>query len=297
MSRDTAHYLNKVENPSVYYELSEANCVFVVTPDYVHSEVASFWLDRLAPEGKIFIEKPLDASLASAQELKKKITKKETVFAFDHYRARSYPFLKHKDDHLKIIGGMDRIKFHILEDSGIPLARAKALDKGMIFDLFCHCLAVLFAFEEPQNIKLNEVKAARYIDSPITGDTFAYISFFMNNKIQVDSSVGKFVGTSQEKFMKIIGASGEIYLDFLNDTFYIIDLQGHQIEKGDLNSNHVESFIDKVLSSNCRPCDVPGIFSFNIAYEILTVLHESIERISWLPSYEHNSTLDQVLKK
>jgi predicted dehydrogenase len=230
-----ARYIRKVDNTLVSNKLPKADYVFIVTPDNVHCEIASFWLERLTPEGKIFIEKPLDASLVSASELKKKITKKETVFAFDHYRARSYPFLKNKDKYLKMIGKVNQIKFHILEDEMVPAARAKALDKGMIFDLFCHGLAVLFALKEPTKVELKEVKAARYAGSPISGDTFAWIRFVMNNKIQVDSAIGKCVGTSKDKFMSIVGSSGEIFLDFQNDKFIVKDLKSKVIEHGDLN--------------------------------------------------------------
>jgi glucose-6-phosphate 1-dehydrogenase len=91
------HYLNKLENRKLYIHLSDIDFVFVVTPDKFHSKIAEDWIDRLTTEGKIFVEKPLDAFVRAATKLKEKIIKNKknvSVFCFDHYYASIYPFIK-----------------------------------------------------------------------------------------------------------------------------------------------------------------------------------------------------------
>jgi hypothetical protein len=53
-----------------------------------------------------------------------------------------------KTVYLREIGEIKKIEFHILEPFGIPSNRIKTLDKGMIFDLFCHVLALVGAIAD-----------------------------------------------------------------------------------------------------------------------------------------------------
>ena len=109
------------------------DCVFIVTPDNSHCEVAQSWLKRLSPNGKGFIEKPLDSSPDQAEELRKHTRKgKDNVFVFDHYLAKAYPFFRIKNDLLNKAGNVRKIYFNILENSKIPSHREKTLDKGVI---------------------------------------------------------------------------------------------------------------------------------------------------------------------
>jgi hypothetical protein len=82
-------YQNKANSSKQPDRPYQVDYVFVVTPDNSHTIVATSWIDRLAPKGKIFIEKPIDANLSRAEELRGI----ESVFSFDHYLARAYPFL------------------------------------------------------------------------------------------------------------------------------------------------------------------------------------------------------------
>jgi len=304
-SNNWAYYLNK--NIHHYNELSNANHVFAVTPDRSHCQIAELWLDRLALEGKIFIEKPLDAFVASAYKLKEKIGEKgkETVFAFDHYFASAYPFLRNKALYLGEIGEIRKIEFHILEPFPIPQHRVETLDKGMIFDLFCHVLALVYtvvnrdltssATELPA-IKLEEVKAAQYSGCPISGETFTWIKFIVNSGIEVISVTGKCVGTSKDKFMRLYGSNGSIKLDFVEDEFSIFDSQGRQQKQGRLNSKHVESFLESVLPGKEHPLSAPGVISFDAALEILKILDKAKTQIgNKLPKYQCKDSIDKIL--
>ena len=74
----------------------------------------------MTDRGKIFIEKPFqDIDLKKAEGFKDEILKekkKDAVFGFDHYLARSYPFLKNVKENISKIGGINKIEFRTLED-------------------------------------------------------------------------------------------------------------------------------------------------------------------------------------
>ena len=304
-----ACYVDKIRNKESYERLSDMNYVFVVTPGQYHCEIAEFWLKRLSPKGKIFIEKPLDASLESALRLDEKIGEKEgkeAVFAFDHYFARAYPFLRHKDYYLKEIGGVEKIECNILESSRIARKRANALDKGMIFDLFCHVLAVVSAVVKQnltcsetklQAVGLEEVKAARYVGCPISGETFAWIKLIINSNIEVLGAVGKCVGTSEDKFMKLYGPNGRIELNLRprGSRFHVFDSQGRQVEEKELDSNPVESFLEEVLQGKEHPLSAPGVLTFDAALKILKMLDEAKNHIDRMPEYRCNESISEIL--
>jgi len=313
-NNNRAHYLNKNRDRQTYSALSNADYVFVVAPDRVHSKIVRCWLDRLAPEGKIFIEKPLDASMEAALKLKEEIKEKGegAVFAFDHFLAIAYPFLRNKALYLgKIgkIGKIEKIEFHILEPGKIPPEREKTLDKGMIFDLFCHVLALVGAVVKQnssysetrfQGIKLEDVKAARYVGCPISGETFAWIELTIDSNIKVLTAVGKCVGTFEDKFMELHGANGKVKLDFVRDEFAIFDSSDKQIDTGKLLGTHVQSFLEKVLQGKEHPLLVPGILSFDAALGVLKILgkakQQSKQQIGKMPVYQYNDSIDKILE-
>jgi predicted dehydrogenase len=310
-NKNRSYYLNKNKDIKIYSELSNVKYVFIAAPDQFHSKIARYWLDGLAPEGIIFIEKPLDASMGAALKLKEKIEEKgeEAVFAFDHYLARARPFLHDKDYYLKEIGGVEKIEFYILEPSKIPLEREKALDKGMIFDLFCHVLALVCTVVNQdltcsatklQAVKLGDVKAARYVGCPIKGETFAQINFVVNNDIQVVSAVGKCVGTSEDKFMRLSGPNGKIELDLRpkeGNKFSVFDSEGKQQKQGRLNEKHVESFLKGILQGKEHPLSVPGVLTFDIALEILKIMGEAKRQIGKIPDYTCQESISHILER
>ena len=307
---DTIHYIDKIKEKDRYIKLANADFVFIVNPPQYHVEAAKFWLPRLTEGGKIFIEKPLDISVLKAKKFKQEIynDKKEgSIFGFDHYLARSYLFLKNEERILQTIGGIESIRnieFRILEDSPIPQGRKVTLDKGIIFDLFCHILAVVGATVSRQtycsamSIRAVEdihVKAAKYQNAPIRGETFSRIDFNVNG-INVEAIIGKCVGDSQDKSMIINGNKCSIELDFMEDEFYIYDSENIILETGKLNPNHVETFIEEVLDGK-NPNMVPGVISFDISFEILELLKKTKKKIHGsLVEYKCGSTLEEILK-
>lgn len=304
--RGTAFYINKVEGFGDCQALFNAESVFIATPDRFHCETAKFWLDRLAPKGKIFIEKPLDTELGPALDLQEALrTKTESaVFGFDHYLARAFPFLQKRDEYIGEIGEIERIECHILEPFGIPPNRVKALDKGIVLDLFCHILSLAAATagssqttmeEVLRHIEIIEVKAAQCSGSPISGETFAWIRFHIN-RIEVESVIGKYVDSSEEKSMTIHGSKGRIELDLLRDEFFITDQQRHIIERANLNPRHVESYIEALVRGE-EPLSAPGVLSFDAAFEILKVLNEAKILTGNIIKYQAGETITGILER
>lgn len=306
-SKGNACYLDKTRDKEAYEVVFNANYVFIVTPDRSHCQIAEFWLERLAPKGRIFIEKPLDASVGSGLKLKEKIeeTGEETVFAFDHFLADAYPFLQNKVSYLGEIGEIRKIECNILEPDKIPPEREKTLDKGMIFDLFCHVLALVGAVVKQnssysearfQGIKL-DVKAARYVGCPISGETFSLIKFMVNNDVEVTSAVGKCVGTFEDKFMELHGANGKVKLDFIRDEFAIFDAQDKLLKKEKLLADYVETYLGKLLPGKKQPLSLPGVLSFDAAFEILTILDEAKRQVDKMPEYQCNESIGEILER
>lgn len=297
--QNRAGYLNKCQHREEYHTLAEVDCVLIVAPDQFHCQIAEFWLPRLTPTGKIFIEKPLDALVQSALSLKKKIGKRKVVYAFDHYLARAEPFLWDKARYLARVGSIKSVEFHILEPFGIPPDRVEALGKGMIFDLFSHILALVAGLTDSsstaffQRVKLEEVKAARYVNCPISGESFAWIKFSIDD-IPITATVGKCVSTAEDKFMTICGTTGKIELDFVKDKFFIADSQATQHER--LNQHHVESFLEFVLGNDVPLLSAPGVLSFDAALDILRIMEESRKRICKMPLYHCKTSLEGILR-
>lgn len=307
-AHDKAHYLNKKKNEQSYNRLSDATHVFVVTPDRTHSQIAKSWLERLAPNGKIFIEKPLDASMRSADELREDIKKKkkeDTVFVFDHYLARAYPLLQDKNGGLAQIGTIEKIEFHILESAPIKENRSKTLDRGIIFDLFSYVLTLSGALIERkltplisilQRAEIREVKAAQYLGSPIAGETFSQVKFTFDN-VEVTSLLGKGIGTQDDKEMIVYGSNGIIKLDFLMNTCFIFNHEGEEKLQGKLEAMHVETFLEELIDKDKQPISIPGVLDFDTGFEILAILDKAKTQVEKMLPYQVGEPIDNILKR
>jgi predicted dehydrogenase len=290
-SKGNACYLRKRSGNTEPYEIpTNIDYVFIVTPDKYHCETAEFWRERLNRRGRILIEKPLDASTEKARELKIKMGETNIAYGFDHYLAKAHPFLRKRNGYLRKIGKISKIEFNILEPSGIPANQVKTLDKGVIFDLFCHVLAVViaivnrgFTFSEaiPGTIKLGDVIAAKYKNCPISGETFARMEFSISDNVKVIATLGKGVGKSEDKCLTIYAREGRIRLDFVKDHFICRYSSQHQ-DKGQLESRHVESFLEAILQGE-KPLSAPGVLSFDTAFAILKLLGEAKNEAKVMP--------------
>lgn len=292
-------YLDKKTNTEQYTALSDIHRVFIVTPDRLHCKIADFWLSRLTPTGKIFIEKPLDASLESAVTLRKKKGVENTVYAFDHYLARASPFLYEKAQYLARIGDIERIECRILESHSPKHSRIGTLRKGVIFDLFSHVLSLVAGVKGsliPELMRrtiLHKIRVARYADWPIHSESFALIDFNMDST-PVRAIVGYSVITDMNKVMFIHGTRGKIKLDFTRDRFLVTSTQGS--ESGDLQPRHVESFLESALQDDIPSVSGFGVMNFDVALEILRILEKCKAHICTMSHYQCNTSLEDILE-
>lgn len=298
-SKNKAHYLDKIKNKKSYERLSDADYVFIVTPDRFHCEIAEFWLERLERHGKIFIEKPLDVSVHKARKLKEKIGDRDIVYGFNHYSSRVHTFLQNKTAYLKEIGQIKKIEFHILESYGIFENRVETLSEGVIFDLSSKVFpligTVLDLKSLSSEVRVEEVKAAKYIDAPILEETFAWVKS-RSGTVELEIVVGKGIGRSNEKFMNIFGSGGQIKINFSEYKFSIFDSQNCRKKHGNLNHRDVESFLEEILQGK-EPLSVSGVLSFGEAFETLKVLDDIKKRIKKVSKYQKNESIGEILKK
>ncbi len=317
LSNGLTHYINS-DKEEAYRSIPKGDYVFVLTPDRFHSEITRTWVNKLEAGGRIIIEKPLEACIKSADDLKENLEKKgrkEAVFGFDHYLARVYPFLNDNIHYLKNIEDITNIEFYLLEAGSIPAERKDALEEGVVLDLLCHCLAVTGAVvdfditpsvDTLQSVDSLEIVPARHAKSLITRETFARIEFRVkvkdkDNDIGVVAYLGKCVGNEDYKMMKIYGTDNErIELDLNKDILSVFDKAGEGIAGPiALYSDHVKSFIGELLS---REKDItltlPGVISFDAAYEILNITKRAKEQVRGeLPEYGCHTELETILGK
>lgn len=285
--KGNAGYLDKTRNKESYETTYNVNYVFIVTPNEYHCEVAEFWLSRLSTKGKIFIEKPLDASIKAAKQLEAKILNNNVIYGFDHYLAALHPFLRRVRSYLKKIGEPESLglEIKILENTVIPFEKADTLKEGVIFDLFPHVLAVSAAVVEKklapteailQKAEFVDGTRAKYKGWPFPSETCARIEFLVGDK-RVTGRVGKGIGETPEKWMVVYGTDGrKVEIDFQT---YSVNGKGR-----DLESKPVESFLETVLKRSSID-SAPGVLSFSAAFEILKWLSSSRDKINMGPDY------------
>jgi hypothetical protein len=236
----------------------------------------------LSTTGKIFIEKPLDASIEKAKKIAGKIGKADTIYGFDHYLAELHPFLRRVHSYLRKIDGPESLEINILENNVIPFEKVYTLKEGTIFDLFPHVLAVSAAVVERklaptkdilQNAEFIDGARAKYIGWPFFSETCARIEFRVGNR-SVTGRVGKGIGATPDKQMVIYDADKKIvvYIKFQLDN---CPVRGNKVN---LESKHVESFLETILKG--KNVDLaPGVLSFGAAFAILEWLSRSRDKI------------------
>jgi predicted dehydrogenase len=307
--RGTLHYLQKVEGEIGLDEVPpDINYVFIVTHDKSHCDEAEKWLKHLNEGVTIFIEKPLDASLCKAKKLKRKIGKKEIIYCFDHYLAKIHTFLQSQKEFPEDIGRIKRIDFTLIDDpDGIPRDRVRALNEGMIYDLFCHILAVSIGILDPTSIfsgiVLKTVKledAVKVYDDkcPIDGEFFAQVKFSINKSIKVTAIMGK-GDSSVQKCMTIEGSEGVVSFDFRDDEHhspqYCSEYSDGSSVRDKLESKPVEYFLGEILKG-AKPHSIIGVLSVDSAFTILRLLHKARKQARKIQGkYNIGASVEEIL--
>lgn len=236
-----------------WYGFLTADIVFVLMPDHMHVKVAAEWLKHAKA---IFVEKPYDRYLQEAEAFEDNIKAiynmgklpSTIVIPFDHYFGKiGNLILNNRMEEIVSdrCGHITNIKFSLTEPWPIEGQRAKSLEYGMIFDLFCHILAILHPFVNLDAIDF-KVYPARHHGSLIgNSETYAFFtskstdSMNLLNSINIKGVVGKGVGKSEEKWLELIGTTGILRINFhKSDSGMFINKSGTYLKLDDLEDGH-----------------------------------------------------------
>jgi predicted dehydrogenase len=311
-------YLNKRNREDVrIYENLVVDAVFIATPDETHCEIARKWLGRAK---WIFIEKPLDSSVENIEALEEDLNQyggEVVPLGFDHYRAKALPLRQMIQSFLGWFrSSPEQLIFYLLESETIEEeSRAHTLKRGLILDLFPHCLSLLMFFGDPSTFQLDNMKVGRYEGAQIDKETFAAIKFTLkshdNKPLRGTAYIGKGVkgvkglrraGKISEagprKLLEVYGPDGRIVrLDFLRDNNTLSIEQGgqEQVVAGLIDPPHnflVDSLIFNRLSWD-HSC-----FSIKAGKIIVAKITEMMAQIpDDLPSYRTSDYLEDILQK
>jgi len=158
-------YLDKADphDYAIYKQLTP-DVVFVATPDYTHSEIASRWLDN-GP--LVFVEKPFDSQLGHVETLLRNLGRQRrttAVLGLDHWQFYALPVHTLMVDictHLD--GALAKVAFYMTEDRPIELGRERTLQHGLTLDLLPHLLALLTYFGDVGTVdEIEVIEAGRY---------------------------------------------------------------------------------------------------------------------------------------
>ncbi|MFQ6026249.1 MAG: Gfo/Idh/MocA family oxidoreductase [Dehalococcoidia bacterium] len=199
------------------YQNLNPDVVFIVTPDFTHSELAIGWINK---SPLVLIEKPFDSSLENMDRLIGELglsNRSTLVLGLDHYRSYAYPLtelLPTIADHLG--GALRQVCFYMTEDKGIEQERAQSVQFGLTLDMLPHFFALLQFFGHLESVDSILVsRVGQYDPLPIRfdGDTaavsFACCKDYSGNGHLVPclAVVGK--GFSQEvKLFEAVGING-----------------------------------------------------------------------------------------
>jgi hypothetical protein len=259
---------------------TDADVVFVVTPDRTHCDVAEYWLGRAR---RIFVEKPFDVSARRIAQFRGRLGQHHTeVFAVDHYFVRCNQaavdqdyFVKHllaqgADGRLE--GDFTSFEFRMTESPKVKdghyddtdvRRRALSLQAGMVFDLGSHAVPMLIPyFDLQRGIRLRDVWAGRsdrLRDIIFSGaETFSVAELECHTRgtetkrasspVHGTFIVGKDIGRRPEKHFILRGPGGELKFDFVGYRVDHTSPGGVVTPVAPLYENWVDFFVAEVLA-------------------------------------------------
>lgn len=277
---------SRMENPETELSALRPNALMIATPDVTHADLAMSWLRRGIPTlQKIYIEKPLDASIEKARELIESIRSDVQVYAFDHYRMRAHlsPTAITKIlDHLG--GDLENFEFYLLEDrSGADPTfhpriqrdgaieneqRVKALRNGVSDDLLIHMYPLLEYFGYIESMFPTRVRAGRYrgVDgdplkpTEIAGETYAHVDFefmsHMGNGVRGSAYVGKGISGSRQMGSRFDHNVKALSLYGINGKRVIFDLRSSGEGAGFAYLLDADGNVERTVPLNTDPYEL-----------------------------------------
>ena len=215
-----------------FYQGLTPGVVFVITPDYTHSQLCQAHLDRAST---IFVEKPFDANWKNVRallETRGRANLDTQIYALDHYRFYSWrlkepgssgaTLLEEATSHLG--GALQAVKFLMTEEKPIAPSRVRTLQYGLLLDMLPHCFGMLSFFGKLSSLDEFEImNVGRYRGAPISNETFAHVRFtfedYSNNgwRVPCEAYVGKGLKKGR-KYFEVIGSNGKSVLIAFGNT-------------------------------------------------------------------------------
>ncbi|MGD2249744.1 MAG: hypothetical protein PVF58_15150 [Candidatus Methanofastidiosia archaeon] len=310
------HFINKEMNKGKSkYKKIQAKYVFIVASHDKHCEIAEEWLksEKLVENGKIFIEKPLDSSVARISEFEKNIKKPneqkiENVYVVDHYIQKILPLLNELENKGKY-GKVRKIRVTLLESNPVKEERKTTLREGLILDMFPHVLAIFtkimqFIQSQKNTFKLSandceilEAKSGLYGGAPIQGETFAKIVLRIK-RIKVESYIGKAVGNVDNKTVEIFFEKGILKADFISKNFSIEEISSGKSVNGNFQSRKICHLLNDIIGGKLNSdSDYKKVLTFEEGREIVKIISEIRKNVTEKVYYYKGTSLREILQK
>jgi predicted dehydrogenase len=236
-------YLDKSDpkDLAIYHNvLSRVDVVFIVTPDFTHSEIAKECVRKRVPT--VFVEKPFDSHIENVESLLREmgfLYILRAVLGVDHYMLYAVELknmMPKIQDHLG--GALDRVEFYMTENRPIERERERSLQYGLMLDMLPHMFAMLAYFvlvSTVDDIRIIEAGQYRPLisqdkdgnryheDEPSSwyrNETYVRVKFtvedYSGNRVPCLGVVGKGL-SSEVKYMEVIGVNGNaVRIDLVN---------------------------------------------------------------------------------
>jgi predicted dehydrogenase len=228
-------YLDKADiNDYGKYRNLRPDVVFVVTPDFTHSDIASSWVGKTPV---VFVEKPFDSQVKNVDDLLMENPQEQgtVIYGLDHYQFYALPIHDPDvdiDTHLGKI--LARVAFYLAEKQALEKDRVRSLQYGLTLDLLPHLTALLTYFGDVSSIdEIRVIEAGRYFVDPsdqtqkglpleFHNETYSRIEFTLldrsgsGERIPCTAVVGK--GFPENlKFLEVVGQNGNAIRIDLNE--------------------------------------------------------------------------------
>lgn len=267
-------YLDKSvsKDLAIYHNvLSRADAVFVVTPDFTHSEIAKECIRRRAP--LVLIEKPFDSHIENVESLMKEIGslyRLRAVVGLDHYMFYAVELKNMMAEIQEHLGGaLAAVEFYMAETKGIERGRERTLQHGLTLDMLPHMLGMLSFFGQVETIDdIKIIQAGQYeplynqdkdgnphanISSWYRNETYSRVKFtfedYAGNRVPCLGVVGK--GFSEDvKYMEFVGVNGNAVrvdlmgkkpMDYPYDSIFFVSNPEHPSNNADKVSDPYNS--------------------------------------------------------
>jgi predicted dehydrogenase len=319
--KNPVRFINKTAKPDEYEEIGPVDYVFIVAPPAVHCEIAEHWLinGKLKEDGRIFIEKPLDLSEKNIKKLEEKLKYggypdyTEKILVIDHYVAKLSPLLmklkkikpnsREKNSNL---GEIRAIECNILESDPIQDSRLATLSEGLILDMVPHVLAIFSRimqalgreFElDSEKVEIFDINAGKYQFARIKDETFAEIVCKING-IPLKTSVGKAVGYTNRKDMKIFFENGLLFLDFVSNGYFIEERnekEGKGPTQGELLKTPIDALLKLILDN--KKLNSAKFLTFDEGSKVVSIISKIRKKAHHPVHYSCFSSPQQILPR